>query len=121
VLGSPARIPPLDADRLVASLDVAKVVPCKSVDPAVLDYRFRAPDYRDWVAAQATGTTVRRVRPADVLKLRIALPSITEQRGIVAVLGAFDDKIECNRRVAAAAEKLAAALFRSWFIDFDPI
>jgi type I restriction enzyme S subunit len=52
---------------------------------------------------------------------KITLPTIEEQRAIAATLGALDDKIELNRKTAATLEEMARALFRSWFIDFDPV
>lgn len=52
---------------------------------------------------------------------KITLPSIAEQREIAAVLGALDDKIELNRKTAATLEAMARALYRSWFVDFDPV
>ena len=51
----------------------------------------------------------------------VALPSIAEQRQIAAILGALDDKIEVNRKTAATLEAMARALYRSWFVDFDPV
>ena len=53
--------------------------------------------------------------------LEIPLPPLTEQRAIAHVLGTLDDKIELNRRMNATLEAMARALFRSWFVDFDPV
>jgi type I restriction enzyme S subunit len=52
---------------------------------------------------------------------KIKIPSLTEQRRIAGILGAFDDKIELNRRMNATLEAMARALFQSWFVDFDPV
>ena len=52
---------------------------------------------------------------------KITLPKIKEQREIAAILGALDDKIELNRKTAATLEEMARALYRSWFVDFDPV
>ncbi len=49
------------------------------------------------------------------------VPPLAEQKAIAAVLGALDDKIELNRRMNAALEEMARALFQSWFVDFDPV
>jgi len=57
----------------------------------------------------------------DQRRLKITLPSFTEQKAIAAVLGALDDKIELNRRMNATLEAMARALFQSWFVDFDPV
>ena len=55
---------------------------------------------------------------------RIAIlltPPLPEQRAIARVLGALDDKIELNRRMNESLEEMARALFKSWFVDFDPV
>ena len=49
------------------------------------------------------------------------LPPVPEQRAIASILGALDDKIELNRRMNATLESLARAIFKSWFVDFDPV
>jgi hypothetical protein len=57
----------------------------------------------------------------DQKRLRICVPPIEVQRAIASVLGALDDKIELNRRMNETLEAMARALFKSWFIDFDPV
>lgn len=57
----------------------------------------------------------------DQLALKIELPEIKTQRAVADCLGAIDDKIALNRRIAATLEAMARALFQSWFVDFDPI
>lgn len=52
--------------------------------------------------------------------IHLKLPPIAEQRKIVAILSALDDKIEMNRRINARLEELAQTIFKSWFIDFAP-
>ncbi|UOA14986.1 restriction endonuclease subunit S [Sulfitobacter dubius] len=51
----------------------------------------------------------------------LTLPPLPEQREIAAILGALDDKIEVNRKASATLEEMARALYRSWFVDFDPV
>jgi type I restriction enzyme S subunit len=53
--------------------------------------------------------------------IEISLPSVPEQRAIAHILGALDDKIELNRRMNETLEAMARALFKSWFVDFDPV
>ena len=57
----------------------------------------------------------------DQRRMQITLPELGEQRGVARLVGALDDKIELNRRMNRTLEELAAALFRSWFVDFDPV
>ena len=60
--------------------------------------------------------------PSRVYESRIPLPPLPEQRAIADVLGALDDKIEQNRQTAQAKlERLAQAIFRAWFVDFEPL
>jgi len=51
----------------------------------------------------------------------VALPPLPEQRAIAHILGSLDDKIELNRQMNRTLEKMAQAIFKSWFIDFDPV
>lgn len=53
--------------------------------------------------------------------LRIPVPRRAEQRAIAQILGTLDDKIELNRRMSETLEEMARALFKSWFVDFDPV
>jgi type I restriction enzyme S subunit len=53
--------------------------------------------------------------------LSVTLPPLPEQRAIAHILGTLDDKIELNRRMNATLEAMAQALFKSWFVDFDPV
>lgn len=55
------------------------------------------------------------------LDFRLTVPPIREQRAIASVLGALDDKIDLNRRMNETLEATARALFKSWFVDFDPV
>jgi type I restriction enzyme S subunit len=57
----------------------------------------------------------------DQRAMHITLPEISVQRSIADVLGTLDDKIELNRRMNRTLERMAAAVFKSWFIDFDPV
>lgn len=68
-------------------------------------------------ASHGTG----RLQTEVVQAMEVALPSLSEQRAIASVLGALDDKIEQNRRTAQALEKLTRAIFRAWFVDFEPV
>jgi type I restriction enzyme S subunit len=58
---------------------------------------------------------------ADQRRMYITLPPLHEQRAIAHILGTLDDKIELNRRMNETLEAMARALFKSWFVDFDPV
>ena len=79
-------------------------------------------EVRSYAIGQMTGTSGRQRVPVDSLNhLTIHLPPLPEQRAIAHVLGSLDDKIELNRRMCETLEAMARALFRSWFVDFEPV
>jgi type I restriction enzyme S subunit len=99
----------------------------RSTDPGVLDQRYlycfmRSAAFMDQLWSQVgNNSTFDYVSLTQQRGLRVAFPSLTEQKAIAAVLGALDDKIELNRRMNATLEAMARALFHSWFVDFDPV
>lgn len=69
----------------------------------------------------ATGSTFPNVSKEQLHSLDVPDHSLSEQEEIASILGALDDKIELNRGMAATLEGMGRALYRSWFIDFDPV
>lgn len=67
------------------------------------------------------GAVFSSLRCADVPKFALPIPPIQDQREIADLLGALDDKIELNRRMSVSLEDMARALYRSWFVEFDPV
>lgn len=67
-----------------------------------------------------TGSAQPKLNQANLLKIEIKLPSLKEQYKIAEFLHLFDDKIELNRRINENLEQQAQALFKSWFVDFEP-
>lgn len=57
----------------------------------------------------------------DQRRMHVTVPGINEQLGIVRILGSLDDKIQLNRQMNETLESVAGALFKSWFVDFDPV
>lgn len=69
----------------------------------------------------ATGSVIRHFGPSHLKQMAIALPSIREQRQIAVISDALDDRITLLRETSATLEAIAQALFKSWFVDFDPV
>ena len=61
------------------------------------------------------------IRPTDIEQLSVKLPPLNEQRAVARILNTLDDKIELNQRMVKTLETMIHALFKSWFIDFDPV
>jgi type I restriction enzyme S subunit len=75
-----------------------------------------------YLISQMSGSSGRQRVPVRAFaELTIELPPLIEQRAIAGILGALDDKIELNRQMCKTLEDTAQAIFKSWFIDFDPV
>jgi len=74
-----------------------------------------------YLDAVANGSTYPELYPGDLFEFEISFPSINEQSDIVNILGLLDEKIELNYRMNETLEAMAQAIFKSWFIDFDPV
>ena len=68
-----------------------------------------------------SGSAIPSTSREDFYGLPVQVPPISEQRAIAHVLGTLDDKIELNRRMNETLEEMARALFKSWFVDFEPV
>ena len=73
------------------------------------------------VSGYLTGSTMPKLTQANMNRIPLLAPPLDEQRAIAHVLGTLDDKIELNRRMNETIEAMARALFRSWFVDFEPV
>ena len=92
------------------------------IDPRYLFYWMSGPDFfRQFKEVSSQTDMAEFVSLRDQRDMRITLPPVREQRAIAHVLGALDDRIELNRRMNATLEAMARALFKSWFVDFDPV
>lgn len=93
------------------------------VQPEFVAYYFKSRQGRHKLLANASQVGVPSIaRPSSYLKtIEIPLPPLDEQRAIAHILGTLDDKIELNRRMNETLEAIARAMFKSWFVDFDPV
>ena len=73
------------------------------------------------ISSRVTGAVQPKLNQGNLNSLVIVYPDRSDRERIVTILGALDDKIEMNRRINETLEHMARALFKSWFIDFDPV
>lgn len=90
-------------------------------DSLYLYYWFSSAQMVAVMQARNAGSALPNMNLGALRGLPVILPSLPEQRAIARILGALDDKIELNRRMNETLEAMARALFKSWFIDFDPV
>ena len=94
-----------------------------AIDARFLLYAFLGEKFQDTLRERTVhGSTVDRIPLTEMADFPIRAPqAVTEQRTIAHILGTLDDKIELNRRMNATLDAMARALFKSWFVDFDPV
>jgi type I restriction enzyme S subunit len=89
----------------------------KGNDPRFFSYFLRSLDF----TAYSDKAAVPGLNRNDLHTAQVLVPPVAEQRAIAHILGTLDDKIELNRRMSETLEAMARALFKSWFVDFDPV
>lgn len=90
--------------------------------PKFLLYAYLGREFQETLRARTIhGSTVDRIPLINMPDFPIRIPPLDTQRAIAHILGTLDDKIELNRRMNVTLEAMARALFKSWFVDFDPV
>ena len=122
ILGIPAKVPN-DANVYLHNQRLGKVVvrDTSRVDSGFLYQLFRSSEFNKELVISASGTKILHTAPSRIEAFQFDLPPLSEQRVIAHILGTLDDKIELNRRMNETLEAMARALFKSWFVDFDPV
>ena len=111
-----------DIPDLVCGYHLAILRPKSDIiDGTYLFYALNTREVQHQFHAYANGVTRFGLRKADIGRVEVLLPPLSEQRRIARILGALDDKIELNRRMNATLEGMARALYKSWFVDFEPV
>ena len=91
------------------------------VDPLYYFYFFESKFGKQRIGSIVEQVAAAGIRGSDLIKLPVFLPSLSEQKAIAHILGILDDKIELNQKVNQTLEEIAKAIFKSWFVDFDPV
>jgi type I restriction enzyme, S subunit len=115
---------PLDAPAFVCSPQTTfwRTLDQNTLDRRYLYYFLSSRPFHDQLASRKGETDMADyVSLTAQRQLVVTLPHIMWQRRIAHILGTLDDKIELNRRMNETLESLARALFKSWFVDFDPV
>ncbi len=122
---SVARVCQVARDVLPARVNqhVAIIRPSSDyLDAGYLRFHLVSPETQALFLSWAGSGGTRNALTKGMLEsLEVPLPPLPEQRAIANVLGTLDDKIELNRRMNETLEAMARALFKSWFVDFEPV
>ncbi|MFN7043360.1 MAG: restriction endonuclease subunit S [Acidovorax temperans] len=120
-LGQIAVIPPGLRCCLGRRMALMRVDPTKALSDYLL-YAYLSPDFQEVIRQRTIhGSTVDRIPLVQFGSFPVAIPPLAIQQEIVAVLRALDDRITLLRETNATLEAIAQALFKSWFVDFDPV
>ena len=97
-------------------------VDASRLDPHFFLYQYLSPTFQGFLHSRTIhGSTVDRIALKDFPDFEIDLPPLTVQRQIAKVMLDLDAKIDLNRRINQTLEAMAQAIFKSWFVDFDPV
>lgn len=122
---SVARICQAPKDVLPARVNqhVAIIRPKEDIlNSRYLRYFLVSPSMQQYMhALAAAGATRQALTKGMIEAFDVPTPLLPEQKAIASILGALDDKIELNRKMNETLEAMAGAIFKSWFVDFDPI
>ena len=90
-------------------------------DPRYYFYFFESKFGKQRISSIVEQVAAAGIRGSDLVKLPVFIPPISEQKAIAHILGTLDDKIELNKKLNQTLEDIAKAIFKSWFVDFDPV
>ena len=120
-IGVPALVRE-SVEKLICGYHLAILRPCQEmVIGEFLFYALQTVEAKHQFSAFANGVTRFGLRINDILRVEIPVPSLRKQLAISHILCTLDDKIELNRRMNETLEELARTLFKSWFVNFDPV
>ena len=105
----------------VCSTDIWVVRPLNGIDVRFLFYKMASQEFVHVATQGSEGTRMPRAKWEFVSRMSCLIPPLPEQRAIAHVLGVLDDKIELSRQMNRTLEEMARALFKSWFVDFEPV
>ena len=121
ILGMPAIIPhKLSEKRIIIGANLYRVDNESDFSNEYIYWLLKTPMYVNHIRSCQSGTTVRMITKANIEDFRFKAPGRKERDRISSFFKTLDDKIEVNRRINDNLEQQAQALFKSWFVDFEP-
>ena len=121
VVGKAIRVPP-EADGALLNQNAVRLRGTGELNQRFLFYLLRTEHFQTYIVGAAQGSANQAsITLRDIFAYEFPFPRLHEQRAIAHILGTLDDKIELNRRMNETLEAMARALFKSWFVDFDPV
>lgn len=121
-LGYPARVPRKNDYIFLHNQRLGKIIiKSEEIDKSYLYHLLRSNEYREEILASASGTSIKHTAPRRIECFKFLMPPKLEQIGIAGILDCLENKIELNQRMNDTLEGIAQVLFKSWFVDFEPV
>ncbi len=118
-LGNAAKVK-INYDFVIA-WNVLRLQTNELIDTDFMVYTLNSLYYKQYITSLNSSSTMPFVSGKVLGKVKFQLPSLPTQKKIARILSTLDDKIELNRKMNQTLEEMAQALFKSWFVDFDPV
>lgn len=90
------------------------------VESSYLYYQLQCPHFKSYIHLMSTGSTIKHISLKTMRDYVLKMPSLADQRRIASILSSLDRKIELNNKINADLEEMAQAIFKNWFVDFEP-
>uniref|UniRef100_UPI004029A433 restriction endonuclease subunit S n=1 Tax=Prevotella sp. TaxID=59823 RepID=UPI004029A433 len=90
------------------------------VESSYLYYQLQSPHFKSYIHLMSTGSTIKHISLKTMRDYVFELPSLEAQRRIASILSSLDRKIELNNKINVDLEEMAQAIFKNWFVDFEP-
>jgi type I restriction enzyme S subunit len=118
------RVSEVDAQTTgsIAYTGIIRMRPLKKgIEKGFIKYFLQSNFFKKQIKLSATGSVINHFGPMHLNQMSIVIPPIDDQKEIVDILGILDEKIQLNEKKNRTLEFTAKRLFKSWFIDFDPV
>lgn len=90
------------------------------VESSYIYYQLQSPHFKSYIHLMSTGSTIKHISLKTMRDYCFELPNLTDQHRIASILSSLDRKIELNNKINAELEEMAQAIFKNWFVDFEP-
>lgn len=121
VVGKVVRVPK-NSESAIQNQNTCCIMPKESIDQSYLYYLLKTRKFSEWIVTVAQGSANQaRIPVKNIGDFELELPPPEIQRQVASTLRNLDNKISLNRQINQTLEQMAQALFKSWFVDFDPV
>ena len=121
-LGYSALVPSIYGKKMLHNQRIGLVeFKNNELDKYYLYFLLRSHEYRSYILGCSTGSTVRHTSPSKIVSFKFVKPDLETQKKIASKLLSLENKIDLNTQINQTLEQIAQVLFKSWFVDFDPV